>query len=63
MHSQQAIYEVNANIGNIWPNSSRRGAERALLPPTRPQAVGCVIILLALFAFVYVVLYYAIKQG
>ena len=32
-------------------------------PATRPQAVGCVIIMLALFAFVYVVLYYAIKQG
>ena len=29
----------------------------------RPQAIGCVIVLLALFAFVYVVMYYAIKQG
>ena len=29
----------------------------------RPQVVGCVIVLLALFAFVYVVMYYAIKQG
>jgi hypothetical protein len=29
----------------------------------RPQAIGCVIVLLALFAFVYMVMYYAIKQG
>lgn len=32
-------------------------------PAARPQAAGCVIILLALFALVYAVMYYAIKQG
>jgi hypothetical protein len=29
----------------------------------RPQAIGCVIVLLAVFVFVYLVMYFAIKQG
>ena len=30
---------------------------------TRPQAIGCVILLLMVFVFIYLVMYYAIKQG
>jgi hypothetical protein len=30
---------------------------------TRPQAVGCVIVLLMIFLVIYLVMYYAIKQG
>jgi hypothetical protein len=34
-------------------------------PPAaaRPQAIGCVILLFMIFLFVYLVMYYAIKQG
>jgi hypothetical protein len=46
-------------MAKFKPARGRKSAPAA----ARPQAVGCVILLLAIFAFVYVVLYFAIKQG
>jgi hypothetical protein len=46
-------------MAKFKPARGRKPASAA----ARPQAVGCVILLLAIFAFVYAVMYFAIKQG
>jgi hypothetical protein len=47
-------------MAKFKPARARKSAASAA---GRPQAVGCVIVLLAVFAFVYLVMYFAIKQG
>ena len=47
------------HMAKFKPARARKTAPTA----GRPQMVGCGIVLLALFVFVYIVMYYAIKQG
>ena len=47
------------DMAKFKPARARKNAATA----GRPQMIGCVIVLLAIFVLVYLVMYYAIKQG